>query len=709
MTLPHRLQPLLLRALPLLVAAALPLAAVLAFSIQPLLGKQLLPIYSGSAGVWPACIVYFQLALLLGYLWAAWLARRSSTVQTLATAGLGAVALLSFHLPVSRGFAEISTFGVIGRLALTTLPALVLLFSASPLLHGWARRAGQEVPYYIHAAANLGALAALWLYPLAVEPKLRSSEQAFLWHGLLVIVAALLVAAAYILRETTQDRAPAPVPAASSPSRGTASASSAPVRSHPFLAALACVAMLGATDHFVAELGSTPLAWVGPLGLYLLSFMVVFSGRWQRWMTFACIAWLFASLLGFMAAKGLTAATVNGARAWLTLSLATSAACLANALAFETRPRERLDRFFIILAAGGFLGAFVYAAVCPLIFPQRLELPLAAAGVLAFALAQLLQLRRPAFRLATAAAILVPLVAFALHQSSKEALGGKLIHLRDRHGAFMLKFDDHSVVLSRDGTTHATQITVDAAAHRRPTLYYSESSAVGRTIAKLREKHPQLRVGILGLNGGTLAAHARAGDTFTFWDVAKSMHRAARENFSYVGDSAGRIQLSDGDGRFALSTSREDFDLIVVDAFSSSGDSLPAYLLTREAIKIYLDRLAARGGLLLVNVAARYTGFFPMIEATAHSFGRAAIQVSTLIAKPADTIDWDPARSEFALVALPERIPEIRAWFPLDEDGGRVKREITAIEGNYIRPQLIWTDDRHAAIDIVDLGRLLSP
>src|SRR5690606_22944923 len=121
-----------------------PLAAFLAFLVQPMLGKQLLPFYGGTSATWLGCIVYFQFTLLLGYGWAAWLVRKSITVQVLATAGLALIAVVTFRIPTDSG-GSLPTIGrIVGRLSLATLPAMVLLFGTSPLLHGWLRRRGEE-------------------------------------------------------------------------------------------------------------------------------------------------------------------------------------------------------------------------------------------------------------------------------------------------------------------------------------------------------------------------------------------------------------------------------------------------------------------------------------------------------------------------------------------------------------------------------------
>ncbi|MES1167133.1 MAG: hypothetical protein ABUL68_03950, partial [Pseudomonadota bacterium] len=367
---------LLAEALPTLVVAAVPLAAFLAFSIQPMMGKRLLPIYGGTSGTWLGCMVYFQFALLLGYSWAAWLVRKSATFQAGATAVLGLLAVVTFRLPEDQAYATASIARVVWRLSFTTLPAMILLFSTSPLLHGWLRRRGEEVPYYLYAVSNAGSLAAVLLYPFFIEPYLRLAEQTFYWHGCLTVVAGLLAAGGYIVKLTKQP----------------AGAKFAPETADPvtfnqalmwlWLSALTCVGMLGATYHLTAEIGSSPLAWVGPFGLYLLSFTVTFSGRWQRWMTLTTLVWLIVSLTGFMVSKGFTAMTVNAGRAWWLLSLTGAGSFLGNALLHGLRPAQRFEKYYLYLAAGGVIGGLVSSVVIPRLLSQPVEFELASVAML---------------------------------------------------------------------------------------------------------------------------------------------------------------------------------------------------------------------------------------------------------------------------------------------------------------------------------------
>jgi hypothetical protein len=146
----------------------------------------------------------------------------------------------------------------------------------------------------------------------------------------------------------------------------------------------------------------------------------------------------------------------------------------------------------------------------------------------------------------------------------------------------MIKTDERSVVLSSDTTTHGSQLTADLAARRRPTLYFTESTGIGRVIETLQATRPAINVGVIGLGAGTLAAYARKPDAMDFWDIDPKSIRVARENFTFVAESPGKIDLILRDGRKALEETKTDYDLIVVDAFT--GDGIPSHLLTREAM-----------------------------------------------------------------------------------------------------------------------------
>ncbi|MEO6876097.1 MAG: fused MFS/spermidine synthase [Opitutaceae bacterium] len=694
---------LVTQVLPFLVIAAVPLAAFLAFLIQPMMGKRLLPIYGGTSGTWLGCMVYFQLALLIGYSWAAWLVRKPAKFQMIATVTLAVIAVVTFHLPSDEIADSASITRVVWRLSLASLPAMVLLFSTSPLLTGWLRRRGEDVPYYLYAISNGGSLLALLVYPFVIETNLGLGDQATFWHGALVITAGLLATAGYIYRNTTGGTDPV----VSEPDEPL---SAGMVALWLTLSALTCVAMLGATYHLAAEIGSNPIAWVGPFGLYLFSFMVTFSGRWQRWMTLTSIVVLAISLTWFMVVKGFMGVSVNYHTAWALLLLTASGSFLGNALLYSLRPAQRFERYYLVLAAGGVLGGLLSSTVIPYLFNRPIEFELAAAALLTIGLVWLTGRREPATVLILGTVLVVPILGIGLHQAYMESFEhGHMQHYRDLYGHVIVKTDSRSAVLSSDTTTHGSQLTADFASRHRPTLYFTESSGVGRTLERLQAARPSMSVGVIGLGAGTLAAYSRPGDVYDFYDIDPKSLRVAQENFTYIAEAAGKVNLILRDGRKALEDSKVNYDMIVIDAFT--GDGVPSHLLTREAIAIYMKRLAAKDGILVVHASSRYSRYYPVVEATARSLGLTAINVRTEIKRDVTEKgkerDWDPTNTDYIIITKPEQTKEMATWFPDQEDGDRVTRLVTSVTSPLVNSQLIWTDDRNASIDVLDLGRYL--
>jgi hypothetical protein len=464
--------------------------------------------------------------------------------------------------------------------------------------------------------------------------------------------------------------------------------------------------MLGATNHLVAEMGSNPLAWVGPFGVFLFSFMVVFSGRWVRWMTVTTIVWLAVSLAGFMVAKGFKGVTVNHTTAWWLLSLTASGSFLGNALLHTLRPAQRFERFYLVLAAGGVVGGLLSSTVIPYVLFQPIEFALASVALLTAGMVWLNGTRTASGAFVTAAVLVAPVIGMGISQTGSASHGGgRLEHYRDLYGHIMIKTDERSVVLSSDTTTHGSQLTADLAARRRPTLYFTESTGIGRVIETLQATRPAINVGVIGLGAGTLAAYARKPDAMDFWDIDPKSIRVARENFTFVAESPGKIDLILRDGRKALEETKTDYDLIVVDAFT--GDGIPSHLLTREAMAVYFKRLEKRGGLLVVQASNRYSRLFPVVEATARTLGRSSLLVYTEILDSTETRDWDPTRTEWIVIG---DLPTMRTapdWFPLEEDPKRILRTLTTVNTPLIQQRLIWTDDRNAAIDAFGLSRFL--
>jgi hypothetical protein len=681
--------------------AVSPLGAALAFVLQPMMAKLLLPRLGGTAATWLGAVLFFQIALLLGYAWGVWLARRTPRFQAIALAALALVAFATFHAPESFT-GEPTIVGVITALTFACLPAMVLLFSLSPWLQSWRERLELPEPYALYAISNVGSLLALLIYPFAVEPLCGLADQLLVWRGLFCLAASVLIAGAILLC-FVENRRPSLAP---------------PValgRIHPLawagwisLGALSCGVMLAATQLVADEIGSVPLAWVGPLGVYLAGFALIFSGRWQPWMTGVSIVGLALSLAAYMTVKGFGSATVDGVRLFILVACCGFACLVGNALLHASRPARGGEWFYLALAAGGALGGLGSLWIVPALFPRPVEFTIGAAILLAAGMYWGARWRHVGSAAACSALTLGPILILGSSQAGGDRLGdGTITQYRDVHGHLMIKTDPASVVLSSATTTHGSQLTSTPESRRQPTLYYTESSAIGRAFQRLQASRPAMRIAVVGLGAGTVATYSRPADNLRFFDIDPKIEAVARNHFTFLGDARGKIAVTVADGRRALADSADDYDLIIIDAFM--GDGVPAHLLTREALAVYQARLQARDGLLVVHSTLRYSNIYPFVAATAQTLRLESLQVTTDISEALTNRDWDAQRSSYILIGSPALALQWSDWFPLEEEEGRVKREVSRLTGIVTGPRNIWTDDRTAALDTLDLSRWLSP
>lgn len=359
-----------------LFAFAIFLSATLLFMVQPLAGKIILPALGGSPAVWSVCMVFFQVLLLLGYLYAHALSTRvPRRWQGVVHVGLLVVAAATLPFPVVVGDVAGADprWLVVRTLAMTVgLPFLALSASA-PLLQTWFSRSNDPAardPYFLYAASNAGSLTGLLAYPAIIEPSLSRGTQAWAWSiGLWVLIpvvlAALLRAKPWLAPEASPVAAP---PAPVSPGRRLRWVA---------LAATASALLLGVTQHLATDVVSAPFLWVAPLALYLLTFILAFARRplvspefWTRAAPWAALAVALAALAVFR--YPVVPVILLHLAAFGVLAMA----CHAQLAADRPEPARQTE-FYLCLAAGGALGGAATALLAPVLFTSILEYPIA--------------------------------------------------------------------------------------------------------------------------------------------------------------------------------------------------------------------------------------------------------------------------------------------------------------------------------------------
>jgi hypothetical protein len=652
-------------------AAAVFLGAFLLLQIQPIAGKTLLPRFGGSAAVWATCLVFFQAALVAGYLYAHGLVRYlRPSVQRLAHACV--LAASAAALWAGRGAASRS--GTDGDPALAILAVLALsiglpyfaLSATSPLMQAWyAGAQGAGLPYRLYALSNLASLAGLLAYPILCEPFLTIRAQWRIWDALFagfVVVCALAALAK-----------PRRVESGAAAANGAAAPPSAEVQVlWLVLPACAAAMLLAVTNHLCRDVAPAPLLWVVPLAGYLATFVVCF-GR-EDWYRAGAARWVALALLAAMETVTAVTRLNHSLPIAVPVLLAGLVACcfFCHGELVRLKPHPRyLTRFYLMAAAGGACGGLFVSLAAPRVYTSYFEMHVSMLGC---ALLAVFFLRGRGSRLFLPLAA-VPLAVFAVLGAVLPLETGTRAQARSFYGVLRV-FDqgagrDAMRMLQHDGILHGGEF-LDASRGRLPTMYFGPQSGIGLVLR--RPAPAPRRIGVVGLGCGTLACYARPGDLIRFYEIDPLAERFARTQFKYLAESEGTVEIVTGDARLSLEREPpQSYDVLAIDAFS--GDSIPLHLLTREAVALYFRHLRPTG-VVAVHISNKFFNFAPVVASLAAAFGKPA----RLVRSAPDTkngiamADWAlvPAATDY--FAAPEW--KRTAWLVTPPRGARV-----------------WTDD----------------
>lgn len=390
----------------LVFALPIGLSAFLLFTVEPLVGRLMLPVFGGTPGVWTTALCFFQAVLLAGYLYGHISVTRLGALGPpvhLVLAGLGFVALLIAPtrigelrldgLPPALDLIRI-LFVVIG------LPAFILT-TTTPLVSGWfeaarSERAADGDPYWLYALSNGGSLLALVAYPLIIEPRLGLTSQRELWAaGYAALVVLLAVAGVRVMQllaaQATVGRFADRVRAVSASGTTVATAAAAidarpidwPRRLRWLLLAAIPSGLLSAVTTFIAtDLVSAPLLWVVPLAIYLATFIVAFSPRGGRLIGLAAMAAPAMITLMWVPYGSAGGWPILAILVMELIAFAVVAVALHGRLAQDRPDASHLTEFYLILSTGGALASAFVAIVAPQIFPNVWEYPLLLIGAL---------------------------------------------------------------------------------------------------------------------------------------------------------------------------------------------------------------------------------------------------------------------------------------------------------------------------------------
>lgn len=541
--------------------------------------------------------------------------------------------------------------------------------ATSPLLQIWfagTNHPAAQDPYFLYAASNMGSMLGLLSYPFLLEPALRLADQSNSWtvgYGMLVVCMLACAAVTWRSRALSpQSNQPTSTIFAGNTAEITASRRLRWV----VWAFIPSSLMLSVTTYLSTDIAAVPLLWIIPLALYLLTFVLVFARKpiFQQQGIMRAFRLIIVAVI-YVLFTGLTHLWL--APFHLVGLLIVAMAC-HGALAQDRPPPRHLTEFYLWIAIGGVLGGMFNALLAPVLFnsvPEyQLVLALAAlsfvrredissdpctrrmdfgmplilglgvAGIslglqvlgrtwdlspqvaaLVRALLAVLPViamvsvsRRPLrFGLGITALMLVSVVFDAGPCAASTC---QVVHSQRGffgvHRVVYVEEDGESYHWLLHGTTlHGTQ-SLDPARRLEPLAYFHRTGPIGQVFDALNEEHRLQEVAIVGLGVGSLACYSQPEQQWTFYEIDPLIAQTAVDQrfFTFLSDCAPAAEIVLGDGRLSLAEADDQqFDLIVLDAFSS--DSVPVHLLSREALALYLQKLAPHG-LIAFNASNRY-------------------------------------------------------------------------------------------------------
>lgn len=553
-------------------------------------------------------------------------------------------------------------------------------------------------PYFLYAASNVGSMAALLAYPFLVEPHLRLAEQSRLWMWAYWLVVALIAACAVALWKTRSRAAGHSDPLEGLEFEDPKSKLQTP-KSIPaarrlrwvFLAFVPSSLMLGVTTYLSSDIAVIPLMWIVPLALYLLTFILAFARR--EWIPRVLLVRAFPMfVIALVLLYNLQSAEpISGLIALHLLTFFLAALLCHGRLAADRPAPEHLTEFYLWLSVGGVLGGGFNALIAPVVFHSIVEYPLALvlacfAGLGAAAYASSPALRSSGLPAALRACVipvifgvvttaLVLLVERTPYRTNPVVTGllfgvpALVCFLFSRHplrfalgvgalfvaGSFFQRekgsvlyaersfFGVNRVMLDPTGqyhllihgvTLHGSQ-SLDPARRREALTYYHWSGPAGQVLQSYGHA-PKQRIAVVGLGAGSLATYAQPGQNWTYYEIDPAVERIARNEafFTFLHDAAAPVRIVPGDARLSLAAEPGgNFDVMVLDAFSS--DAIPVHLVTREALALYLRKLAP-GGVLAFHISNLHLDLEPVFANLARDAGLAALIRDDTDVRPAD-------------------------------------------------------------------------
>lgn len=574
------------------------LSASLLFVIQPMVAKVLLPTYGGSPQVWTVCLLFFQSIVFLayGYVWG--LSRVSNPMVWRTLHGFIAIFSLIFFpftFHPDTYFAKPELNILMTLLGALGLPLFVIASSAPLLQQAYSQTNRQRAhdPYFLYSASNIGSLAALLAYPYVVERLLGVHQQFLGWNIAYILYIIVLICILCFEQYSPHIR---------TPYQNTILKRTCCY--WIFQSFVACGLMLSVTFYISTDIAATPLFWVIPLALYLLSFIFTFSQKpvvSHAWIMRIALIFILIPITGFLIGENQIPALpliLFNLIAFFGLSL------MCHGELVRTRPKaSNLALFYVCLALGGMIAGVFNGLIAPNLFSYDYEYAF-------FLLLASLCLTIPFNKYKQAlllSAVLLAIFTYVYWQKSLHVLNQQ----RNFYGVKQVKSLFGAHVLLSQNTLHGFQIPNSPYALGGARAYYASVLPV----VQFFQKKPVINAEIIGLGTGILACQFRADDRLSMIEIDEQVIKIAKNPtlFTYLRDCPPQTNIIKKDGRLAISQAlNHSNDLIILDAFQS--DAIPVHLLTLEAFLLYQKKITTNGA-ILVNIANRHLNLLPVLTA----------------------------------------------------------------------------------------------